>query len=62
MPDKQHTCIVCKQSRQQIPLLLFEYQGQQYSICPQHLPILIHHPEQLEGLLPGAAKMTGYQT
>ena len=61
MADKQHTCIVCEQSSQEIPLLAVEYQDQQYWICPQHFPILIHNPEQLAGLLPGAEKLKGHE-
>ncbi len=60
MTETLHTCIACKQNSQDIPLLAIEYQGQHYYICPQHLPILIHHPEQLTGLLPGAEKLEGY--
>ncbi len=57
MSDTQHTCLVCEQSSQEIPLLVLEFQGQQYWICPQHLPILIHHPDQLVGKLPGAENL-----
>jgi len=46
-------CIYCKKSSQQIPLFALQYQGQEYWICPEHLPILIHKPEQLAGKLPG---------
>jgi hypothetical protein len=60
MTDTLHTCIVCKQSSQDIPLLAVEYQDQHYFICPQHLPILIHHPEELAGSLPGAEKLKGH--
>jgi hypothetical protein len=31
------------------------YRGRTIRICPQHLPILIHQPAELEGKLPGAA-------
>lgn len=61
MTNQQPTCIVCKKSSQEIPLLTIDFQGQQYSICPQHLPILIHHPEQLTGLLPGSEKLKAYE-
>ena len=46
-------CIYCQQNDQQVPLLSFQYQGEQYWICPQHLPILIHEPIQLVNKLPG---------
>ena len=61
MQDTQHTCIVCQQSSQEIPLLVLEYQDKQYWICPQHFPILIHHPGELVGLLPGAEKLKGHE-
>jgi hypothetical protein len=61
MPDNQHICIVCQQSSQEIPLLVVEYQDKQYWICPQHFPILIHNPNQLVGLLPGAEKLKGHE-
>jgi hypothetical protein len=47
-------CIVCKKTSQEIPLISFEYMGEGLGICPQHLPVLIHDPSKLVGLLPGA--------
>jgi len=61
MTTEIHTCIVCEQSSQDIPLLSVEYQNRQYWICPQHFPILIHKPEQLVGKLPGAEKLHGHE-
>ena len=61
MADAQHTCIVCERSSANIPLLLIESQGQQYWICPQHLPILIHRPDELIGRLPGVENLQGHQ-
>jgi len=55
MVEHPATCIYCAQSDQNLPLLLFLYQGVQFWICPQHLPILIHKPEQLAAKLPGIA-------
>ena len=43
----------CDQSDQTIPLLLFKYQGKQYWNYPQHLPVLIHKPDQFADKLPG---------
>lgn len=57
LTTSQESCLVCLQSSQQVPLLALHYQGVQYYICPQHLPILIHHPEQLAGKLPGVEDM-----
>ncbi len=61
MTGMQHTCIVCNQSSQEIPLLAIEYQDRQYWICPQDFPILIHQPQQLIGRLPGAEKLRGHE-
>ncbi|GAB4571214.1 MAG: hypothetical protein Kow0077_07300 [Anaerolineae bacterium] len=47
-------CLVCEQTSDQVPLLTFAYQGGEFAICPQHLPILIHKPAQLAGKLPNA--------
>jgi hypothetical protein len=46
-------CIFCNHTDQDSPLLSFQYQNEQYWICPEHLPILIHHPEQLADKFPG---------
>ena len=40
-------CIVCERDAQQVPLLAIQYQQETYWICPQHLPVLIHKPEQI---------------
>lgn len=53
-------CLVCGRSQEQVPLLAVHFQGQQYWICPQHFPILIHHPEQLAGRLPGVENLQGH--
>jgi len=53
MTNPHFSCIVCEQSDQRVPLLPFQYQGEQHWICPQHLPILIHNPSQLADKLPG---------
>ncbi len=61
MTTETKTCIVCKQNSRQVPLLAVEYQDRQYWICPQHLPILIHNPQELTGVLPGADKLQGHE-
>jgi len=52
-------CLVCKKSATEIPVTKFYYQESEFYICPQHIPILIHNPQELIGLLPGADKLTG---
>lgn len=49
----QPACLFCEQDSHTVPLLVFEYRGEQYWICPQDLPILIHKPEQAGDKLPG---------
>lgn len=61
MAKEQPQCLVCEQTTQEIPLLMLQYREQQFWICPQHFPILIHHPEQLVGNLPGAEKLTPHE-
>lgn len=50
-------CIACNRTSQQVPLVPVRYQDQDLWICSTHLPILIHHPEQLEGRLAGASQI-----
>jgi hypothetical protein len=47
-------CIACDRADDVIPLIPFDFKGGRYWICPQHMPLLIHKPEQLTGKLPGA--------
>ncbi len=47
------TCLNCGASDQEKPLIVLTFQGNEYSICPQCLPILIHKPNQLTSNLPG---------
>ena len=48
-------CLSCGRSSDEVVLLPLEYRSLQLRICPQCLPVLIHHPARLEGLLPGAS-------
>ncbi len=57
--DSDKACLACRQTSQEVPLLALEYRGTQTWICPQHLPVLIHHPQRLAELLPGAAGLDG---
>jgi len=54
---KTKTCLNCGRSSAEIPLLALEYRGQEYAICPQCLPTLIHKPQNLAEKLPGAADL-----
>ena len=61
MTENTPRCLVCQETSQEIPLLKLEYQEQEYYICPQHFPILIHQPQKLVVLLPGAEKLQGHE-
>lgn len=50
-------CIACEKTEEVIPLIHFDFKGGGYWICPQHLPLLIHKPDQLTGKLPGAENL-----
>ena len=50
-------CIFCKRDDSQVPLVQLSYLNNNYWICPQHIPILIHEPGKLAGMLPGAENM-----
>lgn len=50
-------CLFCKQDENAVPLVQVDYKGHNYFICPQHIPVLIHDPGQLEGMLPGADEL-----
>jgi len=57
MASEQSTdsqCVACNRTEQEVPLITLDYQGRNFRICPQHLPMLIHDPQSLTGRLPGA--------
>lgn len=57
----QNCCVECKKTSQQVPLLELTYQDKKYYVCPQHLPLFIHKPENLIGKIPGAENFEQYQ-
>lgn len=52
-------CLVCKKPSTEIPVTKFYYQESEFYICPQHMPVIIHNPQQLIGLLDGADNFEG---
>ncbi len=58
METNKTICIFCERSDESTPLLSLTYQNKTFSICPQHLPVLIHDPSQLIGKLPGAENLS----
>ena len=55
--SKTPTCIACDNNSDGIPLIQLRYRDGDYWICPQHMPVLIHHPDQLVGKLPGVENL-----
>lgn len=55
---KHPACISCERTQEEVPLLSLHFHNTIYYVCPQHLPVLIHHPQMLAGKLPGAEGMT----
>jgi hypothetical protein len=54
MNETRAVCVLCERDSTQVPLISLEYKGGTFRVCPQHLPVLIHDPAQLIGLLEGA--------
>jgi hypothetical protein len=52
-------CLVCQKSSKEIPVTKFYYQESEFYICPQHMPTIIHNPQELIGLIEGADKFKG---
>ncbi len=44
MNESTECCVKCERTSAEVPLLQLHYQGHDYWICPQDLPILIHRP------------------
>jgi hypothetical protein len=57
MASNEKKCLVCGRDEELIPLVELSFKGVKYHICPQHIPVLIHEPNKLEGMLPDAEKM-----
>jgi hypothetical protein len=50
-------CLLCQRTSDVTPLLTLEYRASTIRICAQHLPVLIHDPSALVGILPGAENL-----
>jgi hypothetical protein len=53
----EKSCLACGRGESETPLVCLDYQGQRTWICPQHMPVLIHDPQQLIGRLSGAENL-----
>jgi hypothetical protein len=52
-----NACLLCERTSDAVPLLTIEFRGNALKICSQHLPILIHDPGQLIGIVEGAEQL-----
>jgi|WetSurMetagenome_2_1015567.scaffolds.fasta_scaffold56479_2 hypothetical protein len=52
MQQSELQCLNCARPESQVPLVTLHFQSRTLHICPQCLPALIHHPEQLAAKLP----------
>ncbi len=50
-------CLNCNRPETETPLVTLRMAGRSLWICPQCLPILIHHPEQLTDKLEQATRI-----
>jgi len=53
----ERKCLVCDTPSTEVPVTKFYYKESEFYICPQHMPVIIHNPQQLIGLLPDADKL-----
>ena len=51
-------CVQCGRTSAEVPLLRLEFKEEVSYICPQHLPVIIHKPQNLVGKLPGAENLS----
>ena len=51
-------CLACGRTDEETPLVSLRHRGAANWICPQHVPILIHDPGRLIGVLDGAEDLS----
>ena len=51
MSQNTPICLNCERTDKETPLIDLQYASRQVWICPQCLPVLIHHADQLEDKL-----------
>jgi len=57
MAESDKACLFCRRGDDATPLVTLAYRGEPLYICPEHLPVLIHDPQRLVGMLPGAERL-----
>ena len=55
--ETEKACMFCSRTENEIPLVQVDFKSKHYWICPQHIPVLIHDPQKLTGILPDAENM-----
>ncbi len=55
--EPRPVCLFCRRDDRLTPLVALRYRDASTWICPQHLPVLIHDPQRLVGVLPGAESL-----
>lgn len=61
MQNEIPACVYCGSTHEEVPLVRLLSNGQDYYVCGQHLPVLIHEPQKLVGKLPGAENLRGHE-
>jgi hypothetical protein len=54
-------CVNCERAVAEVPLITLTTRTGTTYICPQCLPVLIHHPQQLLDKLPGAEALQPHE-
>lgn len=47
MSNSEATCINCERTEAQAPLSTWSFQGRQLRVCPECMPVFIHHRDTL---------------
>jgi hypothetical protein len=45
--ESSRACLSCGRTEEEIPLVALRYTSREAHICPQCLPVLIHHTDRL---------------
>ena len=51
---EEKTCLLCQASENKTILVSMYFKGKEIHMCPSHLPVLIHDPQKLVGIIEGA--------
>jgi hypothetical protein len=54
MSKSDTTCINCDRTEAQAPLSTWSFQGRQLRVCPECMPVFIHHRDTLMAKLSAA--------